>query len=40
MIHLHKLFAPPPWRPHSNRVRGIYSEEGVMHLPLNEEGAY
>ena len=40
MIHLHNhSFAPPPWRPCSDRVRGLSSEEGVNeHLPYYKEG--
>ena len=35
------FFAPPPWKPHSNRVRGIYSEEGVnKHSPSRKESAF
>ena len=33
------FFAPPPWKPVSDRVN-LVSEEGVKHLPSSKEGVF
>ena len=42
MIHLHNhSFAPPPWKPHPDRIRGLISEEGaIKHSPSSKESAF